>query len=115
MEQPPQHEGPVCPMPQAGKEENYRLVYPCAKLALAVAPKRDVNVFLKPRGKGNMPSAPEILHGVRGVRMAEVFPEIKAEYPAQSYCHIAVSGKIKIYLQKVGRRPKPRNGPVHRG
>ena len=54
-----------------------------------------------------MPAAPELCDTLRNKRIIEILPEIKAEYSAESDCHIAVAGKIKIHMKSICRGVKP--------
>ena len=45
----------------------------------AVSAQGNVEVFLKPGGKGNMPSAPEFRYGRGEIGVVKVFHKVEAE------------------------------------
>ena len=46
-----------------------------------------------------MPSSPKFRGTFRNKGVVEIFQKIKAEHSAEAYCHITVTGKVKINLQ----------------
>ena len=54
-----------------------------------------------------MPSAPKVLNASCGIRKIEVFFELEPQHPAQTNCHIGISGKVKIDLQGICNDPQP--------
>ena len=59
-----------------------------------------------------MPSSPEFGNTARNKRVIEIFEEIKAENFTETDCHIAVTRKIEINLQRKrnGIQPEKQNG-----
>ena len=62
VEQSPDNERPVRPVPQAGQEENNDTVERRAALTLAVAAQRNVDIITEPGRERDVPASPEILH-----------------------------------------------------
>ena len=56
-----------------------------------------------------MPPAPEVGYGHGLIRIAEVFGELEAEHPAETDSHIRIAGKVKIYLEGIRYRTRPRH------
>ena len=56
-----------------------------------------------------MPSAPEVGYGHRLIRIAEVFGEFEAEHSAKADGHIRIAGKVKVYLEGIRYRARPRH------
>ena len=61
-----------------------------------------------------MPFAPKILHGCGAIGIHEVFAECEAERAAKANGHVAVTGKVKVYLHQIAYRAKPCYGRVYR-
>ena len=59
MEEPPDDEGPFRPVPESGRREHDQQIGEVPELGDPVAAERDVEVFLEPRRKGNVPAPPE--------------------------------------------------------
>ena len=54
-----------------------------------------------------MPLSPEILNAYRTVRIIEVFLKVKAEHFAKTDCHIGITRKIVIDLEKICQSTEP--------
>ena len=54
-----------------------------------------------------MPASPKLGYRARDIRVVEVFNKFKAEYLAESECHIRVSAEIKINLEGVCESASP--------
>jgi hypothetical protein len=59
-------------MPESCQEEDDKKVQVSADLALTITSQRNIDIFLKPGGQGDMPSSPEFLHGMGDIRIVEV-------------------------------------------
>ena len=103
----PDDEGEIRPVPEAGQEEHQQLVQRGSRISLSVSAQGDVHIFLKPGGKGDMPSAPEFLDTACDKRIIEVFLEIKAEDTAEPDRHVAVAREVKEDLQRIADRADP--------
>jgi len=94
----PEDEVPVRAMPKSGERPNDQDIQ---VLVLPVSAKRDVDIVAKECAEGHMPSAPEIGHRARNVRIVEVLLKLKSEDFSKTDRHIRVSGKIEIDLERV--------------
>ena len=108
MIQPPYDKGPVRPVPQSGTEEHEQLIHIRPHPPFSVAAKGDIQIFFKPGGQRNMPSAPKFLDTAGNIRIVEILLKRKSEHAAQPDGHIAVARKVKINLKQIGHRPDPR-------
>lgn len=73
-----------------------------------------MQVIPEPFAQRNMPPAP-ILHDRPGyIRIVEILGELEPKHPAQSDCHVGITGEIIIELEhaRQGSRPCQRNGQL---
>lgn len=56
-----------------------------------------------------MPPAPEVRDPGSTVWMVKVLTQLETKEPAKAYCHIGIAGKIKIQLQRIGKRTNPQS------
>ena len=113
MAQPPEHEGPVRPVPQAGAEEDEQTVQRGPSAAAAVAAEGEVQILPEPGGEGDVPLAPEVADGGRRIGEEKVLPDGKAEHPSHADGHVAVTGEVKINLQRVADSAQPGEAGIH--
>ena len=57
-----------------------------------------------------MPTSPKFGRACGDKRVVEVLGKVKAEHPPESYRHIAVTRKIKVYLQRKEQSTRPYGG-----
>ena len=107
MPQSPEDERPARAVPQTGCEKYEKPVEPCPRIPLSVAAEWNIQIVAEPAGQRNVPAAPELLDGGRGVRIIEVFAEMEAEHASETDGHIAVAGKIEVDLQRVANGARP--------
>lgn len=84
----PKHEIPACTVPKSGEHPNDCGVKQGTRKSVAVAAEGNVDVFLEPCGKGDMPSAPEFADTAGNIGVIKVFEKLKPEHSAETYCHI---------------------------
>ena len=60
MNESPCNKMPTCPMPQAADDKDDENVNILPQQAFAASAQRDIEIIRKPRGQGNMPSAPKL-------------------------------------------------------
>ena len=95
----PEQEGYVGSMPDTDTQKYDKFIDAGTHFAFSVAAKRNIEIFQKPAGQGNMPSSPEFPDAGRTVRIVEILLEMKSEHPSKSDRHIAVAAEIKINLE----------------
>ena len=105
--QAPQHERPTGAVPQAAQEEDQQQIEIDPRQRNAAAAQGNVDVIPQPRGKRYMPAPPEVLDRTGDIGVVEVLHELEAQHAAQSDRHVRVTGKVKVYLQRVGHRAQP--------
>ena len=64
----------------------------------SVSAKGNVKVIPKPASQRNMPPTPELSDAGRYIGVVEIFGKVKSQHFSQPDSHIAVAGKIKIYM-----------------
>ena len=107
--QAPHDEVPASSVPEAGERPDDQQVQRLTGKAAAVAAERNVEIFLEPCAQRDMPPAPEVGYGHRLIRIAEVFGEFEAEHPAETDGHVRIAGKVKVYLEGIRYRARPRH------
>ena len=112
--QPPEDEGPVRSVPNAGEEPDHQQVEKMPPGTYPIAAQGDVHIIPEPGGQRDVPPAPEIGNGYRQIGLVEVLQEVEAKHPPQADGHIAVAGEIEIDLQSVGYRSQPSHGNRNR-
>ena len=110
--QPPEQEGPVGPVPDAGGGPDHEQVEHLPALAPAVAPQGDIEIFPEPGGQGDVPPPPELGDAFGDIGVVEVGQELKTQHPPQAHGHVGVAGEIEINLEGEGQHPQP--GPGNR-
>ena len=105
--QPPHDEVPVGTVPDAGGGPDEEHVKHLPRGALAVAAQRNVDVIPEPAGQGNVPSPPELRNAGRNIRQIKVGGTVKAHQGSEAVAHLAVPGKVKVQLQRVGNDAQP--------
>ena len=97
--QPPQNKVPACPVPQTGQHPDNENVPQPFCLRYAVSAERNIDVVPEPGAEADMPAPPEFGDGAGDIRVVEILLKPETENSAESDCHIAVAGKVKIELQ----------------
>ena len=97
----PEDERPVRAVPDSRRQEHDELVQGGPRPSLAVASERDVEVFLEPRRKRDVPPSPELPDRRRDIRIVEVLLEMEPEHEPQSDRHVRISREVEIDLQHV--------------
>jgi hypothetical protein len=79
----PQHERPVCSMPQPSQQHGEPQIAIGLPLAFAAATQWNVEIIAQTGGERNVPAPPEV-RDIRGlVRGIEILRKAKAEHQAQ--------------------------------
>ena len=97
----PKDEVEGCPMPKTTQEHGHEEVEVLAELAVTVAAKGDVEVVLEPRGEADVPTAPKLGDGGGLVGAVEVLGELESEQEGNADCHVGVTRKVAIDLERV--------------
>ena len=105
--QSPQNEIPACTVPQSRKEPHDEQVYDHSGFSLAVTSQRNIYVFSEPYAEGYMPTSPEVGHTVGNVGIVEILAEGETKHFSQTYCHIGITGKIKVDMEGIEKKSKP--------
>ena len=111
--QAPEHEGPVCPVPQTGAEEDKQTVQRGTAPAAAAAAEGKVQILPEPGGEGDVPLTPEVADGGRRIGEEKVLPDGEAEHPSHADGHVAVTRKVKVNLQRVADSAQPGEAGIH--
>ena len=88
-------------MPQTGQAEYQKQIEIRAVSAFPVASQRDVHIFPKPGRQRNVPPAPEFCNRSGKIGVIKVFHKPEPKHPSKADCHIGISGKVKINLQRI--------------
>ena len=94
-------------MPEAGEKPDCQEVEHGPHLSPAVAAKRDIHIFPKPRAERDVPPAPEVCDAAGHIGMAEVCGHMKTKHLPQSDRHQGIAAEVKIKLHGVGKGAKP--------
>lgn len=103
----PAKKRPVRTVPDARERpDNEEIVHPTPPRD-PVAAQRDIDIVAEPSAEGDMPPPPELRRAPRDIRIIEVLHEVEPEHASETNRHIAVPGKIKVNLQRIGKRAIP--------
>ena len=103
----PQNEVPAGSMPEAGQAPHNQKIENLTGQSLPVASQGDIHILPEPGGKGDVPPAPEFRNAGTDVGIVEVFQKLEAKHPPQASCHIGITGKVKVNLQRVSQDSHP--------
>src|SRR6185437_8675889 len=92
---------PACAMPEPAQEEHGEQIEPCARLTLAIAAERDIQIIPKPRRQRQVPAVPEFLDRRSDVWVIEVLEELETQHPAKADGHVGVTGEVEVDLQRI--------------
>ena len=113
--QTPADKRPVCPVPEPCEAPDDKKVPNQLPLRAPAAAERDVHIVPEPGGQTHVPPAPEIRDGVCHVGVVEIFGQRKAKQERQPQRQIGVAREVKIDLQRVTDRARPRIDRRERG
>src|SRR5262249_11976993 len=108
MKPAPDHKVPGCAMPEPADQHCDNEVRVSAGEATLVSAYRDVKIFAQPRGKRDVPVAPEISDRLREIRRIKIFRENESEHQAEPDRHVGVAAEIEINLERIRERSEPR-------
>ena len=75
--------------------------------ALAVSAQGNIHILLEPAAQRDMPAPPKLRNALRDIGIVKVFKKMEAKHPPQADCHIRITGKIKINLERKGEQTDP--------
>ena len=102
MQGAPQHKCPRRAVPEAAQQEGDEQVAQGPSRAPAVATQRNVQIIAEPAGQRDVPAPPEVLY-IRGlVGGIKVPRQMDIEEQRTAYGHVAVAGKVKVELERIG-------------
>ena len=103
----PDHESPGGPVPEPAQQHGRHQIDGAARLAMAVAAQRDVEMVAQEMAQRDVPAAPE-LHDRGGfVRAVEVDRQAEAQTAGQAQRHVGIAREIEEDLQRVGNGSDP--------
>lgn len=111
MQKPPCHKCPCCAVPQPAAQKNNHRVHTGARQPPAAATQRDIQVIPEKAGQADVPVAPELRHGLREERTAEIFHQFHAQNARRAPGDVGVGGKIAVKLKAEQHRGR-RRGPA---
>lgn len=79
VQKPPCHKCPCRAVPQPAAQKNNHRVHTGTRQSPAAASQRDIQVISKKTGQADVPVAPELRHGLREERTAEIFHQFHAQ------------------------------------
>lgn len=107
MDSAPDEESPGGSVPQAAEEHGEDEVCVGAGRASSISAEGDVEVVSEPRGKGDVPAAPEVGDGGGSVGGIEVFCEDEPEHQSESDGHVGIAAEVEVDLHGVAERAEP--------
>ena len=113
--QTPADKRPVRPVPEPREAPDGKEVPNQPPLRAPAAAERNVHIVQEPGGQTHVPPAPEVRDGVRHVGVVEIFGQRKAKQKRQPQRQIGVAREVKIDLQRVTDRARPRIDRRERG
>ncbi len=102
----PDHEGPVCAVPDAAYREDYQGVESPARHGDAVAAERNVEVVAEPGGERDVPPPPEFLHAARQVGRVEVVDQREPHGAGAAEGDAGVAEEVAVDLERVEQHPQ---------
>ena len=110
MVESPRDEGPVAAVPQSAEQEDGKGVETFADCTFAVAAQGNIDVVFEPAHQGDVPPAPEVLHGGGKVGAVEVAGDVDAEETGRTHRHVAVAREVAVNLEGEVECAKPECG-----
>src|SRR5262245_4555847 len=108
MKAAPDHKVPGCAVPEPADHHCDNKVRVSAGKATLVSAYRNVKIFAQPRGKRDVPAAPEISDRLREIGRIKIFCENESEHQAEPDRHVGVAAEIEINLERIRERSEPR-------
>ena len=68
---------------------------------------QQILLYREPTGQGNVPPPPELRNAGRNIRQIKVGGTVTAHQGSEAVAHLALPGKVKVQLQRVGNDAQP--------
>ena len=95
-------------VPQRRQAPHHDQVQKRPRLSFPVTPQGDIYILPEPAAQCDMPPPPEFRNRFGHIREMKILRDGKAQHFADAYGHHGITREIKIQLQRVAKRPHPR-------
>src|SRR3954466_3741650 len=108
MQSAPDHKSPGAAVPQSAEQHRDHDVAVNEPGGSLVSPERNVKIIAEPARKTDVPAMPEVGNVRREIRETKIDRQLVTEQARGRNCHVSVSGKIAIDLDRVEQNGDPR-------